>query len=104
MEIIDRHTRLTTKDHSMLGVPLTVELDGRERAAMDRFDANTEAGMSVQEAAMQALTSMMPSARTKEFVQWMSQRTVTLTQDKRLKMVGSPRVKRPILTPEQVKS
>jgi hypothetical protein len=106
MRVIRIHTADTTKNPARIGQPAEVELSLNEQACKDRFDAAVEDGKPPLDAAMQALAGMFPSARTPEFVHWLSDGTVRLTVDKRVVRTSESRRPRggPIMSAEQIMS
>lgn len=99
MRVMSRHTSRTTNDASLLGQPNRVALTPSEHACKDRFDAYVKAGSSVADAAEQALSSLFPDRRTKPFVDWLSEGTLTLDHRHQLMRTAEPaRRTGPIMT------
>lgn len=73
------------------------EYTPNEQAAIERFEAARGKQATVTDAARHALASMIPSARTPEFVLALSHGTLRLTHDKRVVLAAKVRPTRRVI-------
>lgn len=102
MEIISRYTEADAPDPDKIGGANEVELTPIEEACLARRNCAMSSGASVMDASKTALAGMIPSMRSNEFVLWLSDRTLRMTRDKRIAVVGEHRSTRPIIRADEV--